>query len=505
MCPGASPYDFMTKAASFGHDFRHFHSSYERLFYDTASGVLGGSPQESYEWGGMLSNFFLSRINPELAIYADGSGFGGPVDLFKGTDCLDFYDAELSSPTLEGNETLADVSHAYSDLGPFQGLLLQDSRLVPFWARGAAFFGSFVGFRGSGGPAVVPLLKACSLAFGVALLKLNFTALAPDPAEYSPTARSVYPSVPWPEAGGAFFADSFPPGASLQAVRADGRVEEGGPLLYHAIVRLPLFPTAACPGALLGGVCTSLPIVHVTAALTWAVDPSSFTEKPARAPGNKYRTGVVVHSAPRILRTDTLPLADHWIVQNERPLHAGSGYGYLEGRLVDPPNGRYAFYVTGDRVVRLAKPDSYRSGMAGAVDGEVRIYGSTGWTGSRSDWTSVAAAVYKDGVLFIVQEVHTSTNTRVFAFAADSRRPRFIHSKRMGRQSERAPASRLLRLAGVDGASFNNASVAFSVLVPDFPANVLSAMVVDDYSSGRMFDADRNATFAELPWRVTPA
>eukprot|EP00741_Cyanophora_paradoxa_P025651 tig00000385_g24755.t1 len=541
LCTGAAPYDFAAKAASFEYDFRHFHAAYERLFYDTTSGLLSGGARESYEAGGMLGSLFLSRPNPvgsnlnedehrkrhfrvqaELVRYEDlaaaggSSGAGGlaagSTYFLSGTNCLDFHDAdpEPSSATFEGNETLADVRRAYGSLGPFAGLLVQDARFVPFWARGVAFFGSFVGFNSTpgGAPAVFPLLKACSLSAGVALLKFDLDALAP--AGHSASAGSVYPSVPWPRTDGVFFADAFPPGASLQAVRADGRVAEGGPLLYHALVRVPFFPTGPCPDALVWGMCPGLPIVHVTAALTWEVDPSSFTDEPVGARAFRasfaapasYRTGVAVHSAPRILRTDAIPLADHWIVQNERHLHSGPGYGYLEGRLVDPPNGRYAFYVTGDRVVRLAKPDSYRSGIAGAVDGEVRIYGSDGWTGSRSEWTSVAAAVYKDGALFVV---HTASNTRVFTFASRTLpRPRYSPSKRMGRQSERAPGSRLLRLQSVNGASFDAASVGLSVIVPTFPANIISATVVDDYSSSSAAGTSLNLTvpFVELPWIV---
>eukprot|EP00741_Cyanophora_paradoxa_P009261 tig00001490_g8971.t1 len=295
-------------------------------------------------------------------------------------------------------------------------------------------------------------------------------------------------------------------------MHVDGRVERGGPLLYHAIARLPFFPSspssAACPTSLVGGVvCRGHNVTYVTAVLTWSVNASSFETRPvpARAfkPGapviETYRTGVIVHGPPRVLRTDSIPLSDAWIVMNERPLNGGPGNGYLEGRWVDPPGGKFAFYITGDQIVRIRKRNSYQSGMAGDIDGTIG-YGAPG---TLSSWPSVAAAVYKDGALFVVREVHEPNTTRAFAFAsAEGPRPRLVKEKRLARSSERAPSSQLLRFTGVDSQTFTLASstVAWSVMIAAFPANILGAHTLDDFSSNRVFGyngTDPAMSFAE--------
>eukprot|EP00741_Cyanophora_paradoxa_P021795 tig00000241_g21038.t1 len=415
------------------------------------------------------------------------------------TNCLDFYDAEPSGRTFEGNETASDVRRAYPDLASFDALLLQELRFFQFWQRGVAFFSSFAVLRSSGEPTVVPLLKICSLPVGVALLRFDLSSIAPE--GFTASAESVYKSVPWPYENGAFFADSFPVGASVQAMHTDGRVADGGPILYHAIVRIPFFPNAtvagACPAPLVSGICGARAVTHVIAMFTWEVDPSRFVDAPVGvrsfdplfpAPPT-YRTAIFTHTAPR--------------VQNERPLHAGFGHGYLEGRWVDPPNSKYSFWVTGDRVIRVLKANAFQSGMASpaaSIEGSVQIYKTADWRGTRQEWTSQRETFRRS----VVQEVHTQANTRVFTFASDREtRPRYVHSRRMKRAAERAPGSRLIRLENVDdSAAFSDVSVRVTVLVPNFPANVLYATVVDDYSSGRMFESDPSIPFSELPWAI---
>eukprot|EP00741_Cyanophora_paradoxa_P015439 tig00020892_g14902.t1 len=147
------------------------------------------------------------------------------------------------------------------------------------------------------------------------------------------------------------------------------------------------------------------------------------------------------------------------------------------------------------------------AGPAANIDGSVQIYKTADWRGTRHEWTSVAAAVYKDGNLYVVQEVHTQANTRVFTFASDRKtRPQYVHSRRMKRAAERAPGSRLIRLENVDASGpFSNAThtnVKVTTIVSNFPANVLYATVVDDYSSGLMFENDPSVPFSELPWVV---
>eukprot|EP00741_Cyanophora_paradoxa_P010835 tig00020552_g10476.t1 len=546
LCATADPYDFMAFARNFSTDFRHFRAAYERTLYEAASGLSSAASSETYEWAGLLGALHLYspepagenanaslasrrtfRVQPELLSYGasrpdadpeeaaaggDEDSALGPHYPFPSTNCLDFYDAEPTGRTFEGGETMADVRRAYG--GTPTALLLQDTRYFTFWGRGSAFFGSFLEMgQPSRDSRVVPLLKACSLGAGVALLKFDLAAVAP--AGTTPGTSAIYQRIPWPGADGSAYADSFPPGASVQAVEADGRVAEGGPLLYHAIVRVPFFPAgpAQCASPLVGGVlCPGLNVTSVTAIYTWEVNPASFADEPVGAASSPYpsatalstyRTGVVTHGPPKVLRTDSIPLSDHWIVQNERPLHTSGGYGYLEGRFVDPPNGRYAFYVTGDQIIRIRKANSYQSGMAGEVDGTLRIYGGDGWTGSRREWTSVAAAAYKDGTLYVVREVHTPENTRIFTLASETEtRPRFVAGKRLRRSAERAPSSQLLRIVGVDSASFAAPSVNVSLVVPRFPANIISAHVVDDYSSGRMLEADPALPFSELPWVI---
>eukprot|EP00741_Cyanophora_paradoxa_P011459 tig00020560_g11070.t1 len=326
-------------------------------------------------------------------------------------------------------------------------------------------------------------------------------------------ADSIYRKLVWPTEDAAAYADLYPPPASVQAMHTDGRVEPDGPLLYHAIVRLPFFPSspssAACAASLVGGVvCRGLNVTYVTAMLSWSVNASSFETQPVEARAFKssvpvietYRTGVVVHGPPRILRSDSIPLSDSWIVMNERPLNGGPGNGYLEGRWIDPPGGQFAFYITGDQIVQIRKRNSYQSGMAGDVSGTI-TYGARG---TLSSWPSVAAAVYKDGTLFIVREVHEPSTTRAFSFAsAESPRPRFSNERRLSRSNERAPTSQLLRFTAVDSQSFTLSSVAWSVVIAAFPANILSAHALDDFSSDRVFgynlETNPAMPFAESP------
>eukprot|EP00741_Cyanophora_paradoxa_P001249 tig00000473_g1206.t1 len=552
-CPAAYPFAFMAVASNFSHDFRHQRALYERYFYESASGALLSRASEDYRWAAMMGSLQLFRLSPKgsnldidaykerfYRVHTDLLNFAatseeaaavaadavGRQNLFSMTNCLDFYDAEPASAgrSFEGQQAAADVLRAYGAAPA--SLLLQDQRFFAFPGRGVAFFASFA----SDAPvAVFPLLKACrdadanrsalgspprqtcSLSAGVGLLAFDLAALAPP--DHTHVADSVYRKLVWPTKDTAAYADLYPPPASVLAAHADGRVERDGPLLYHAVVRLPFFPaspsSAACASPLVGGVvCRGLNVAYVTAILSWSVNASSFetrpvasrTFKPSVPAPESYRTGVVLHGPPRVLRTDSIPLADSWIAANERPLTGGPGNGYLEGKWVDPPGGRFAFYVTGDKIVRIRKRNSHQSGMAGDVDGTF-VYGAPG---NLSSWTSVAAAAYKDGTLFVVRERHAPGSTRAFAFASsESPRPRLVKEKRLSRGGERAPSSELLRFAGVDAANFTPSSVAWSVVIAAFPANVMGAHVLDDFSSGRVFgyggEADPTMPFAESP------
>eukprot|EP00741_Cyanophora_paradoxa_P014544 tig00020805_g14024.t1 len=380
------------------------------------------------------------------------------------------------------------------------------AQFFAFAGRGVAFFASFAR---TPPVSVLPIIKTCSLSDGVGLLAFNLTALAP--ANQTNVADSIYTKLLWPTDKTAGHADLYPPAASIVAMAADGRVERNGPLLYHALVRLPFFPSGpsstACAGGLVTGVvCRGLNVSYVTAMLSWAVNASAFETRAAPARAFKsgtpvvgtYRTGVVLHGPPRVLRTDSVPLSDSWIVMNERPLNGGPGNGYLEGRFVDPPGGRFAFYVTGDKIFRIRKRNSYQSGMAGDVDATL----SYGARGTLASWTSVAAAVYKDGSLFVVREAHEPSTTRAFAFAsADSPRPRLVERKRLARENERAPTSQLLRFAGVDSDGFARASP--TVVTAAFPANVLSVHVLDDFTSNRVFGYG-NETDPTMPSAESP-
>eukprot|EP00741_Cyanophora_paradoxa_P015438 tig00020892_g14901.t1 len=126
------------------------------------------------------------RLQPELFGFAwatpgaetsSAVAFGSHF-FYGATNCLDFYDAEPSGRTFEGNETASDVRRAYPDMTSFDALLCRSC--------------------------------VCSLPLGVALLKFDLAAIAP--AGFTTSAESVYKSVPWPQENGAFFADSFPVG-----------------------------------------------------------------------------------------------------------------------------------------------------------------------------------------------------------------------------------------------------------------------------------------------------
>eukprot|EP00741_Cyanophora_paradoxa_P023840 tig00021680_g23027.t1 len=505
-CPTASALERAVPAAAFAHDFRHFRAAYERRLYESLSGLSSGDDERRAPtgWLGHLSSFYLHSPSPTgsggsagahagrhrqlqaerlaraasasasaSASAGDGAALGLDSHAFhEATACLDFYDAEPVGAgmqlTPEGRETAAEV--AWATGAGHAAMLLQETRAFAFWGRGAALFASWA----ASGPDEV----ACSLFHGVAFLLFDAAALAPP--GYSPSTASTYPPPRWPAAdGAASFADVYPPGASAQAMAADGRLAEGGPLMYHAVVRVPFFPFS--PPA------EVRPETAVERASGLRAANASFPS-PAT-----YRASRAAPSAPRVLRTDFVPLEDQWIVQNERPLQSGHGHGYLEGRFVDPPEGRFAFYVTGDQIVRVRKVDSYQSGMAGSVDGAARIYGGDGWRPSRAEWTSVAAAAYKDGALFLFREVHTAGNTRSFAFGTAGPRPVLLLARRLQRAAARAPSSQLLRVRGVDAeyppGSF---SPLVDVLLPDAPAGVLALAAVDDFagSSEPMFGFD---------------
>eukprot|EP00741_Cyanophora_paradoxa_P004085 tig00000767_g3967.t1 len=321
---------------------------------------------------------------------------------------------------------------------------------------------------------------------GVALLAFDLASIAPP--GFTHLAGTIYKQLPWPGAKGSSYADAYLPPASIVELRADGRTEEGGPLRYHALVRLPFFPTAptSCPFELVGAtVCPGLDIVHVTAIFTWAVDESALQERASATDASyKYRSGVVVHGAPTVLRTDTLPLSQHWIVQNERPLLAGRGFGYLE-------------------VFRVAKADAYQSGMAGRLDGSVRIFGASTWRGNLSEWTSVAAAAYKDGVLYIVRELHSASSQHTFVFAtSDNPRPRLVKERRLHRSNERATSSQLVLVRGVDGPTFDAASVKASIAISDWVANVVGAYTIEDYSAFNSSNLEVDAAILRSTSRV---
>eukprot|EP00741_Cyanophora_paradoxa_P022281 tig00000246_g21510.t1 len=518
------PYLFVDVARNFSHDFRLFHALYERRFYDATSGPKAAAAEGGCAelWAVALGS--VSIFTPTTAPDADSSklsrteylslldsqgagdddmdsglGFESFANDYFAKECTPFYDAEPASlgRSPGGSRAAEDVQRSYGE--SFEALLLEDVQVFTFPQRGLAFFASYA----SSGPiASFPLIKACAPQTGVVLLAFDLAAIAP--AGFSHNAETVYKRLPWPGEKGSSFADAYLPPASIVELRADGRTEEGGPLRYHALVRLPFFPTspATCPVELVGAsVCPGLDIAHVTAIFSWAVHESSLTERASPANSSyTYRSGVAMHGPPKVLRTDTLPLSQHWIVQNERPLMAGRGFGYLEGRWVEAPGSVYSFYI-----FRVAKADGYQSGMAGQLNGSVRIYGASTWVGSLADWTSVAAAVYKDGALYVVREVHSSVTLRSFSFAtSNSTRPRLIKEKRLQRANERALSSQLLQIKGVDGPSFDASSVSVAIVLESWVANVAGAYTVEDHSAldAAAFGLDvRNASgpVPELP------
>eukprot|EP00741_Cyanophora_paradoxa_P022275 tig00000246_g21504.t1 len=489
------PYLFMDIARNFSHDFRLFHALYGQRFYDATSGPKAAAAEGGCAelWAvalGSVSIFtpttapdadssklsrteYLSLLDSQGAGDADmdsGLGFESFANGYFAKECTPFYDAEPASVgrSTGGSRAAEDVQGSYGE--SFEALLLEDVQVFTFSQRGLAFFASYA----SAGPiASFPLIKACAPQTGVVLLAFDLAAIAP--AGFSHNAETVYKRLPWPGEKGSSFADAYLPPASIVELRADGRTEEGGPLRYHALVRLPFFPTspATCPFELVGAsVCPGLDVAHVTAIFSWAVHESSLAERASSADASySYRSGVAMHGPPKVLRTDTLPLSQHWIVQNERPLMAGRGFGYLEC----PP-----------QIFRVAKADGYQSGMAGQLNGSVRIYGASTWGGSLAEWTSVAAAAYKDGVLYVVREIHSSATQRSFSFATsdkDKPRPRLIKEKRLQRTNERALSSQLLQVKGVDGPSFDAASVSVAIVLDSWVANIAGAYTVEDYSA----------------------
>eukprot|EP00741_Cyanophora_paradoxa_P022278 tig00000246_g21507.t1 len=510
------PYLFMDIARNFSHDFRLFHALYGQRFYDATSGPKAAAAEGGCAelWAvalGSVSIFtptteYLSLLDSQGAGDDDidsGLGFESFVNGYFAKECTPFYDAEPASlgRSPGGSRAAEDVQRSYGE--SFEALLLEDVQIFTFSQRGLAFFASYA----SAGPiASFPLIKACAPQTGVVLLAFDLAAIAP--AGFSHNAETVA------RREGLLVRGRVPAPASIVELRADGRTEEGGPLRYHALVRLPFFPTspATCPFELVGAsVCPGLDVAHVTAIFSWAVHESSLAERASSADASySYRSGVAMHGPPKVLRTDTLPLSQHWIVQNERPLMAGRGFGYLEGRWVEAPGSRYSFYVTGDQACRIPESSGRERFAPARPDGTQRERAHL-WRvdlgGSLAEWTSVAAAAYKDGVLYVVREIHSSATQRSFSFATsdkDKPRPRLIKEKRLQRTNERALSSQLLQVKGVDGPSFDAASVSVAIVLDSWVANIAGAYTVEDYSAldAAAFGLDvRNASgpVPELP------
>eukprot|EP00741_Cyanophora_paradoxa_P016137 tig00000042_g15578.t1 len=239
--------------------------------------------------------------------------------------------------------------------------------------RGVAYFASYVRYPDN---AVVPRIRLCHFGGSVELpIEANLASLAP--FGYSNVGSAMYKSTSWPTN-----AEAIPPGAVAHAMAADGRVEAGGPLIYHAILRTPFFPTSACPTDLNRGLSCPTDVKHVIARWKFAVDTASRTAQ--------------LLGAPAVIATRTVHWRDTWVLQNEVPGSAGPGFGALEGKWVE--GRRYSFYVLGDEVVRFARPGAFESGIGGVESGRIRLE-PEGWSPSSFNIASINGNVAGDTCL----------------------------------------------------------------------------------------------------------
>eukprot|EP00741_Cyanophora_paradoxa_P023783 tig00021621_g22972.t1 len=415
---------------------------------------------------------FMIEVAPSSSnaymLHAEALGYG----LGRGKD--------LSAKSLYTFDTASALGCSiWTDEGTSTAMR-HDVQLFSFWQRGVAYFASYVRYPSN---AVVPRIRLCHFGGTVELpIEENLSSLAP--AGYSYEGSAMYKATSWPAN-----AEAVPPGAVAHAMAADGRVEEGGPLVYHAVLRTPFFPTSACPTALSRGLSCPVDVVHVIARWTFGV---TFASGAASAQ---------LLRPPSVIHTRAVNWRDTWILQNERPGVAGPGIGALEGKWVE--GRRHSFYVLGDEVVRFTRPGAFESGIGGVESGRIRLQ-PEGWSPSvDGGWYSVPAAAYKSGSLFVVREFHTTGNTLAFPFGrTDGQGGQvWMLSTRLRKVVCRSKSTHLIKIDNADSATFSG---PFRTVIPSFAQGIAGAHVLGDFSARAWFNDDPANTgsrpFVEAPF-----
>eukprot|EP00741_Cyanophora_paradoxa_P022203 tig00021435_g21433.t1 len=104
----------------------------------------------------------------------------------------------------------------------------------------------------------------------------------------------------------------------------------------------------------------------------------------------------------------------------------------------------------------------------------------------------------QDGVLYVVRERHTKGNTYFREFGGSSPIA-YDTNLRMKRRSYRGPSAELIKVSGADEAAGMGPAVA---VISTLPGGILGGSVVEDFSSGAMFEDDPSIPFAEAPFLV---
>eukprot|EP00741_Cyanophora_paradoxa_P014528 tig00020805_g14009.t1 len=357
----ADPWRFIEVGRNFSTDERWLHTTWGREIYLITAATSDVNDGEGFDWLGALGTIFMIDVSPDgyassYLLHAEALGYG----LSRKVD--------LSSTSLYPFDTNTALNCAlWADEGSSTAMM-HDQQIFAFWQRGVAYFASYVKFPSN---TVEPRIRLCHFG-GVVEISFDAHLSSITPVDHSNEGSAMYKSEWWQRN-----AEAIPPGAVAHAMAADGRVEADGPLIYHAIIRHPFFPTGACPESFQRDLsCAAFNVSHVVARWSFAVTPS---------------TGEAT-----LLRPPSVILA-----------RSVSWYGkWVEGR-------RHSFYVLGDEVVRFSRPGAFESGIGGVESGRIRLQ-PDGWSPTLQGWYSVPAAVYKSGSLFIVRELHTASNTKSY-------------------------------------------------------------------------------------------
>eukprot|EP00741_Cyanophora_paradoxa_P016931 tig00020944_g16352.t1 len=545
----ASPYRFVELGRNFSMDERWYNAYFEASHYSAVSQYQLGSTGERYEWLGTLGTLLMLRWDPVINI----AGFIGvrfnrtyiyqsDLSTYSGLRRVNLarnmaHRLDLAGSRLRCFPAVDEVSFDCPGcgwLGSFKksGIVsyVQISQIFSFWQRGVAYFSSVAVGNVNvqlriilcrvGGTVALPIMEHVASLAPAGEVQLVGTTTGQTRTYYHTTnANGILLENREPTYGKSsrdtewlINTESLPVAGTAHAMVADGRLEPGGPLVYHAILRIPFFPPTckfeSCRRQLcqpfcvvtkqpdldypcakvsvygsfddtVRGVCPDAVVKHVIALWSW----------------NVVGTSASLRRAPVRIAERSVPHKDSCIVQNGHVGEAGAGIGALEGKFVEGHGRPFSYYVLGDEIVRLRRPGTFESGIGGEVSGRLRLQ-PEGWAPSLGEWYSVRAAVYSRGSLFVVRQRHTAEDTdcqqylqRDIVTTGFSNRMRSILRPSFG------PVE-LLKIENVEGEVMGPVRVA----IRNFYKEITGGYVTDNL--GAMDSFDYRSPFPETPYIV---